>query len=391
MLGRDAPRTPQRDATAGVALPGVRDLFGAEALGTRVCASPYADPVAVLPDPFPLPEAAPHMHASDTHGDHLSPTTLLPAAAVRRSPASIYGGHYSPRKTWHAADARASTSQSPRSTGTALPAILERLCMHDELVDDARSSGDMWRRKYRSWDVPVRDAVRGSAHSSSDGPADMLFRGGDRGGMPVYGGAGHGPFAAGDVPFPHHGYAAPATEPHALPSRALPSRSAVSMDASERGALVRSHSSYSLSAHSEGLPSTPGADGTEPPLSMDELGTARLSPRARLPAPLADIYQEKLEASGRLHGAMLLGRHSGHGAAATPASPPRSDAIRTQTEPLLPAHLSPGARGRSMGASTGKFECHWCSKRFLRPSSLRTHIHSHTGEKPYRCVMQMQV
>ncbi|KAI8342335.1 hypothetical protein BC941DRAFT_344836 [Chlamydoabsidia padenii] len=32
-----------------------------------------------------------------------------------------------------------------------------------------------------------------------------------------------------------------------------------------------------------------------------------------------------------------------------------------------------------------RYKCTVCVKRFTRPSSLATHMHSHTGEKPYRC------
>lgn len=33
----------------------------------------------------------------------------------------------------------------------------------------------------------------------------------------------------------------------------------------------------------------------------------------------------------------------------------------------------------------GKYICPYCEKGFTRPSSLRTHTYSHTGEKPFRC------
>ncbi|KAH7338140.1 hypothetical protein B0J17DRAFT_660932 [Rhizoctonia solani] len=32
-----------------------------------------------------------------------------------------------------------------------------------------------------------------------------------------------------------------------------------------------------------------------------------------------------------------------------------------------------------------KYECQYCGKRFNRPSSLKIHVNTHTGEKPYQC------
>ncbi|ORZ24405.1 hypothetical protein BCR42DRAFT_317957 [Absidia repens] len=32
-----------------------------------------------------------------------------------------------------------------------------------------------------------------------------------------------------------------------------------------------------------------------------------------------------------------------------------------------------------------KYLCHECYKSFSRPSSLRTHMFSHSGEKPFAC------
>jgi uncharacterized Zn-finger protein len=34
---------------------------------------------------------------------------------------------------------------------------------------------------------------------------------------------------------------------------------------------------------------------------------------------------------------------------------------------------------------SGKYICPYCQKKFSRPSSLRIHTYSHTGEKPFAC------
>ncbi|KAI0785616.1 hypothetical protein C8Q75DRAFT_794569 [Abortiporus biennis] len=36
-------------------------------------------------------------------------------------------------------------------------------------------------------------------------------------------------------------------------------------------------------------------------------------------------------------------------------------------------------------ASPHRYECSYCGKGFTRPSSLKIHINTHTGEKPYVC------
>lgn len=35
-----------------------------------------------------------------------------------------------------------------------------------------------------------------------------------------------------------------------------------------------------------------------------------------------------------------------------------------------------------------KYQCHFCHKRFARPSSLRTHTYSHTGQRPFPCTFE---
>jgi uncharacterized Zn-finger protein len=47
-------------------------------------------------------------------------------------------------------------------------------------------------------------------------------------------------------------------------------------------------------------------------------------------------------------------------------------------------YISPSSQA-AFPASQDRYICQTCSKAFSRPSSLRIHSHSHTGEKPFRC------
>lgn len=54
--------------------------------------------------------------------------------------------------------------------------------------------------------------------------------------------------------------------------------------------------------------------------------------------------------------------------------------VKNYSQKSLAGQLSPN------GTSGGnRYQCPYCSKRFSRPSSLRIHIYSHTGEKPFVC------
>lgn len=62
---------------------------------------------------------------------------------------------------------------------------------------------------------------------------------------------------------------------------------------------------------------------------------------------------------------------------------------------LLGANMPPapqsmmGQFSSKMSSNTQKkHKCKVCDKRFTRPSSLQTHMYSHTGEKPYACDME---
>lgn len=48
-------------------------------------------------------------------------------------------------------------------------------------------------------------------------------------------------------------------------------------------------------------------------------------------------------------------------------------------------HFFPPSSSVSYPPSQDRYICQTCTKAFSRPSSLRIHSHSHTGEKPFKC------
>lgn len=48
-------------------------------------------------------------------------------------------------------------------------------------------------------------------------------------------------------------------------------------------------------------------------------------------------------------------------------------------------YISPSSTAAFASQSQDRYVCQTCNKAFSRPSSLRIHSHSHTGEKPFKC------
>ncbi|KAI4111854.1 MAG: hypothetical protein LQ339_000313 [Xanthoria mediterranea] len=48
-------------------------------------------------------------------------------------------------------------------------------------------------------------------------------------------------------------------------------------------------------------------------------------------------------------------------------------------------YISPSSSAAFSGQPQDRYICQTCNKAFSRPSSLRIHSHSHTGEKPFKC------
>ncbi|OZJ03535.1 hypothetical protein BZG36_03431 [Bifiguratus adelaidae] len=82
-------------------------------------------------------------------------------------------------------------------------------------------------------------------------------------------------------------------------------------------------------------------------------------------------------------------RHSHSHSSFFPPHPPSglSHSPSRSPSPGQPS-LNPPMRRSSSTSTANRYICPHCSKQFSRPSSLRIHIYSHTGEKPYVCTTE---
>ncbi|RPB01857.1 hypothetical protein L873DRAFT_1827122 [Choiromyces venosus 120613-1] len=68
-----------------------------------------------------------------------------------------------------------------------------------------------------------------------------------------------------------------------------------------------------------------------------------------------------------------------------PSAPQSQPAMAYTSNPWHHHHHSSPASHAAFPQSQDRYICQTCNKAFSRPSSLRIHSHSHTGEKPFKC------
>ncbi|KAF1840592.1 C2H2 conidiation transcription factor-like protein FlbC [Cucurbitaria berberidis CBS 394.84] len=67
---------------------------------------------------------------------------------------------------------------------------------------------------------------------------------------------------------------------------------------------------------------------------------------------------------------------------------PRPSALLGAAMPPAPQSMMSQFSSKVSSSSQKKHKCKICDKRFTRPSSLQTHMYSHTGEKPFACEVE---
>ncbi|PHH67662.1 hypothetical protein CDD82_1230 [Ophiocordyceps australis] len=177
--------------------------------------------------------------------------------------------------------------------------------------------------------------------------------------------------------------------------RSMPPTPPMGSDASFDG--YSSPSAKSMSQMAAGMPAGRYYEAT-PPLDADMRRHSMASTSSRLSSrpsfssssfssspPMGGFYQPTLGAPASHPQISNLFYQQPLPQTFQPLSVPVMLAPSSGASPWQHHHYMTPSHGTSFPQNQDRYICQTCSKAFSRPSSLRIHSHSHTGEKPFKC------
>ena len=142
----------------------------------------------------------------------------------------------------------------------------------------------------------------------------------------------------------------------------------------------RRYSTASLSQHSSRSSLSQRSQPESPYPTMNQQSPVSFTSAVEPPAILSEYYRHHHQPGGIYASPLPMHMPPPHHHHQMAAMPPSAAAAGWQHH-----HYFPPSGATAYPLNQDRYICRTCHKAFSRPSSLRIHSHSHTGEKPFRC------
>ncbi|KAH8705612.1 hypothetical protein BGW36DRAFT_311236 [Talaromyces proteolyticus] len=164
----------------------------------------------------------------------------------------------------------------------------------------------------------------------------------------------------------------------------------------------RSPSSFSRRSHSASVSSAPPMQQSQSQASLPSIAASLPTPPSERGSVSQELHMSPpAPINTTTNSSTYPAVASSSANSFTPTNEPQYPRAHSVSAPVTPSHVPPmispvnpawqhhhyfpPSGAASYPQNHDRYVCRTCHKAFSRPSSLRIHSHSHTGEKPFRC------